>query len=348
MRYLLTFKPLKHFFFGNNKTFSQDYVAKSEYFPQPTQLLGALRLFIAEQNNLMSMHKNGKYSNHPEELKKLIGDAKSDDFYKNDNLGVIKNLSSMFIVDKSLDDAYFFTPLDIEISKNHIKKYTLENFEDEYFLSDYDIKNSSFQHLAGSEFWKDYIEDKELKNNSIKSFDSVFVTHTQVGIALEGKKTIDGAFYSKVDYTLDKEYLFACVVELEEDVIKNGIINLGAESSLFELNIKKLQDTNLAQHIIISHLFKMPTPTSKVVAISETIADTKEFKAKFHITPFYKNFAMIKSNKAYTKFAGKTKNSRLIPNGSVFYTPQTLPKAKNAYAKMGFNQFISINGEKNV
>lgn len=348
MKYLLTFQPLKHFFFGNDKTFTQDYIARSEYFPQQTQLLGALRLFIAEQNNLMSVHKNGKYSNHPQKLKQLIGDANSGDFDKNDNLGVIKNLSSMFIVDRSVEDAYFHTPLDIEVSKKSIKTYTLSSFDDDYFLNDYDVKNASYQYLANDEFWRDYTTNRNLKRETLKSFDDIFITHTQVGIALEDKKTIDGAFYSKVDYTLDKNFLFACVIELEDDVIKNGIINLGAESSLFELNIKKLQDTNLEQHTVISTLFKIPIPTDKVVAISEIMADTKDFKAKFHITPFYKKFAMIKSNKTYTKFEGKTKQSRLITKGSVFYSPKTLPQTKNTYAKIGFNQFITINGEKNV
>ena len=101
MRYLLTFKPLKNFFFGNSQTFSDDYVAKSEYFPQNTQLLGAIRLFIAEQHSLIKMHKNGKYSDYPEELKKLIGSASSKDFLTNDDLGKIQNLSQMFIVNKS-------------------------------------------------------------------------------------------------------------------------------------------------------------------------------------------------------------------------------------------------------
>ncbi|MEY4505270.1 MAG: hypothetical protein RL154_1570, partial [Pseudomonadota bacterium] len=91
MKYILTFKPLKNFFFGNDRTFTKDYFAISEYLPQNTQLLGAIRLFIAEQNNLMCAHKNGKYSNSPEKLKKLIGTANGSNFNTNTDLGMIKN-----------------------------------------------------------------------------------------------------------------------------------------------------------------------------------------------------------------------------------------------------------------
>jgi hypothetical protein len=118
MKYLLTFKPLKNFFFGNDKTFSDDYFAISSYFPQNTQLLGALRLFIAEQNKLIHVHRNGKYSNEPNKLKQKIGTASSEDFLTNTDLGKIKNLSQMFIVNKNIDDAYFPTPFDTYIQND--------------------------------------------------------------------------------------------------------------------------------------------------------------------------------------------------------------------------------------
>ena len=156
MKYLLTFKPLKNFFFGNNKTFSDDYVAISEYFPQNTQLLGAIRLFIAEQKGLMHVHKNGKYSNNPEALKKLIGTASSKDFETNANLGRIKNLSQMFIVRNDLNDAYFPTPLDIEISNEGIRYYALANIGEDYFLKNYDVKKASSQKFANGTFWYNF------------------------------------------------------------------------------------------------------------------------------------------------------------------------------------------------
>lgn len=340
MKYLLTFKPLKNFFFGNDRTFKDDYVAISEYFPQNTQLLGAIRLFIAEQNNLMHVHKNGKYSNEPEKLKPLIGKANSKDFETNDNLGMIQNLSQMFIVDKNLNDAYFPTPFDIEIADDKIKYYKLANIEDDYFLENYDVKNISSQKLGNNIFWSKYINKEPLSKNDLLDFDDVFISHNQVGIGLENKKTIDGAFYSKTDYQLYENFLFACLIELDSKIISDGIIQIGAESSIFELKITPFEDTNFQKHIIVSQLFTLPQKGDKIVVLSDTMLDnTNDFNANFVIVPYYKNFATLDND--YEKFKGRIKEKRLIPTGTVVYVKESIPtKAIGAYAKMGYNQFI--------
>lgn len=341
MKYLLTFKPLKNFFFGNDKTFKDDYVAISEYFPQNTQLLGAIRLFIAEQNNLMHVHKNGKYSNEPEKLKSLIGNANSKNFEVNDNLGMIQNLSQMFIVDKNLNDAYFTTPFDIEIGDDEIIYYQLSNIEDDYLLKNYDVKNKSDQKLGNNIFWNKYINKDSLSKNDLIDFDKVFISHNQVGIGLENKKTIDGAFYSKTDYQLDEEFLFACLIELESKIINDGIIQIGAESSIFELKIIPFEDTNIQKHIIVSQLFTLPQKGNKLVVLSDTMLEnTNDLNAKFVIVPYYKNFATLDND--YEKFKGRIKEKRLIPVGTVVYVKETMPKsAIGAYSKMGYNQFIT-------
>lgn len=370
MKYLLTFKPLKNFFFGNRQTFNskgvsdeKDYLAISEYFPQNTQLLGAIRLFIAEQNKLMHLHRNGKYSNEPEKLKKLIGTASSKDFDLNSDLGAIQNLSQMFIVNSDIDDAYFSTPFDIEINKQQVRYYELANIEDNYFLKDYSAKNASYPYLAKSSFWQKYINKEKLSFDDLEEFDydaqnkkGVFVKHTQVGIGLENKKTVDGAFYSKVDYNLADGYLFSCLVDFDGE-LEDGVIQIGAESSLFELKILKYEDTNLISHPIVSKLFTQVQYGDKLVAISDVMLDsTKELNSHFWIVPFYKKFAMLKSqdegfnngsskHKNYQKFSGKTKQKRLVPQGSVFYTKAQTDLTNHslgAYSKMGYNQFLIV------
>lgn len=362
MKYLLTFKPLKNFFFGNSQTFSPsgyddkvDYLAISDYFPQNTQLLGALRLFIAEQNKLMHVHRNGKYSNEPNELKKLIGTASSKDFSTNADLGKIQNLSQMFLVNSSLNDAYFKTPLDIEISEDGVKFYELAHIENDYFLQNYDVKKASSQKLGNSQFWKNYTHKQELSKENLKDMSEIFITHSQVGIGLENKKTIDGAFYSKTDYQLKNGFLFGCLIELDEEIISDGIIQIGAESSLFELKIITYEKTQLMSHPIVSQLFTQPQKGDKAVAISDVILQsTDEFHAYFTIVPFYKNLAMLKSEnesfqgkskeKNFAKFEGKTEQKRLIPAGTVSYIKeQVMPhnQTLGAYAKMGYNQFIT-------
>lgn len=349
MKYLLTFKPLKNFFFGNERTFKDDYLAKSEYFPQNTQLLGAIRLFIAEQNKLMHIHKNGKYSNEPEKLKLLIGTASSKDFEKNDNLGMIRNLSQMFLVSQDLNDAYFPTPFDIEINDKKVRYYELANFEDDYFLKDYDVKNSSSQKLGNNNFWQKYINHQKLSIEDLEDFDfdeetkqGVFIKHRQVGIELENKRVVDEKFYSKIDYQLNDKFLFASIIELDEKIINNGIIQIGAESSLFELKVLPLEDTKLNTHLIISSLFKNHEIQDKLVLISDAMLEnTSDFKASFNIVPFYKSFAML--NNDYDKYKGRVYQKRVAPVGTVSYKNNNIPKEpKGAYAKMGYNQYITI------
>lgn len=362
MKYLLTFKPLKNFFFGNERNFTEDYFAISDYFPQNTQLLGAIRLFIAEQNALMHVHKNGKYSNNHKELTELIGNAGSKDFSSNEDLGKIKNLSSMFIVKSTLDDAYFKTPFDIEIGEDSIKTYQISQINSNYFLSDYDVKNSSYQQLGNGEFWQSYLTDTSLAKDSVKSFDYIFKKHSQVGIGLENKKTIDGAFYTKIDFNLLDGFLFGAIIELDEKIIDNGIIQIGAESSLFELKVSKLEESKLAKHPIVSNLFNVCDSGRKLVLLSDAMMDTDSLNYKFHLVPFEKKMAMIlsskykhiktedkdktkSSNNDYSKFLRKSKTKRLVPQGSVFYMKENHTiesKAEGAYKKMGFNQFIAV------
>lgn len=343
MKYLLTFKPLKNFFFGNDKTFSDDYVAISEYFPQNTQLLGAIRLFIAEQNGLMHVHKNGKYSNNPEALKKLIGTAGSKDFETNNDLGMIQNISQMFLVSSSLDDAYFPTPFDIEVSDGSVKYYELSHIENDYFLKNYDNKNASSQKIGNNIFWNKYINKEQLAKDDLEEFENIFISHHQVGIGLENKKTIEGAFYSKTDYQINDQFLFACLIELDEKIINDGIIQIGAENSLFELKITSYEETKLQDHPVVSQLFQEPLKGDKVVAISDVIIEgTNKFHSYFNIVPYFKNFAMLDND--YAKFKGKTSQKQLIPVGAVLYIDsQVMPYSPTlgAYAKMGYNQFLT-------
>ncbi len=342
MKYLLTFKPLKNFFFGNNKTFSDDYLAISEYFPQNTQLLGALRLYIAEQQGLMKVYKKGKWCNEPEVLKSITGTATSKDFISNDNLGKINNLSQIFIVNKIKDDAYFPIPFDIEIKKESVRYYELTNIDDEYFLKDYDVKNSSNQRLGNKLFWDSYINKDKLSVDNIKQFNNIFSKYSQVGIELENKQTVDKKFYSKVDYMLKDDFIFGCLFDFDDE-LHDGIIQIGAESSLFDMKVEKYEETKLVTHPVVSQLFSTPQKGDKIVCLSDTILEsTNKFNSYFTIVPYFKNFAML--DKTKSKHNGKTEQKRVIPTGTVSYIKeQKIPyNSIGAYSKIGYNQFITV------
>jgi hypothetical protein len=256
----------------------------------------------------------------------------------------------MFVVNRAITDAYFPTPFDIEISEAKITYYELANIRGSYFLANYDAKNSSSQKLGNSNFWKNYLQKNELSNRDLENFvfnkdakSGVFIEHNQVGIGLVKKQTIEGAFYAKMDYSLSNNFLLGCIIELDSKIIENGIIQIGAESSLFELTITPLIDTSIINHPVIANIFEPPQKGEKIVAISDAILEsTNEFHSHFTIVPYYKNFAMLNSD--YGNFKGKTEQKRVIPSGTVsFINEQVMPYNPHvgAYAKMGYNQFIT-------
>jgi len=371
MKYLLTFKPLKHFFFGNERTFRKDYVAVSEYFPQPTQLLGALRLTIAQQHGLIKQYKNGRYPRKPRPVRDLTGSAKAHDFMHNDDLGKIRSLSSMFIVNKELDDAYFQTPFDVDImfeksdassiteeekilpisysQKLKLNYLKLSSVGKKVYLKGYDVKKHHEQMLGNANFWSSYLEEKGSAINAVQPFrydsqtgQGVFVRHMQVGIALNNKQTIDGKFYSKTDYTLSKNFLFAAVLDFDGE-IGDDIIQLGAESSLFEMKVILLEKAACVSHPVISRLSDISTIGERSIAISDVMMEENSSgNIDFALVPYMKKMASVKMHKG--RYEGLHTIRQLAPAGSVIYGKETKLNKSNigAYGKMGYNQFITI------
>jgi CRISPR type III-B/RAMP module-associated protein Cmr3 len=353
MKYLLTFKPLKHFFFGNERTFRLDYAAVSEYFPQPSQLLGALRLTTAQQYGLIKQYKNGRYPKHPRQVTALTGTAKAHTFMHNDDLGKINQLSSMFIVKQSLNDAYFPTPFDVHIEKGEeevsLSYCKLAKIGQSFYLEGYDVKNHSTQMLGNAAFWHSYMKEEYTCHHAVEPFEydhekacGIFVKHMQVGIGLKHKQTIEGAFYSKTDYTLAEGFLFAAVFDFDGE-LKDDIVQIGAESSLFEMKVTPLAETGLTEHPIVSRLFTAPENGKKQLALSDAmIPDVKALQVDFTLIPYLKKMAAVKMEKG--RYIDMHKAKHIVPCGSIAYLKEgeTLSLSVGAYSKMGYNQFITI------
>jgi len=331
---LLTFKPLKPFFFGGRVNFSNDNYVFSRYFPQTTQLLGALRLYIGEKKGFIKVYKNGRYSKNPEELKKLVGDAKPEDFEINDNLGCIKYLSPMFLVSKDKNEFFYPTPFDFYCNEEKIGIYKLEKLAHTYYFKDYDVKKGIQEFLGNSSFWEEYIKDEVKSRDNIFKYDDVFKAVTQVGIALEKKRAIEGKFYYKVSYNLDEKFLFACVIDCDE--IENGEIQIGGDGSMFKLEVSEF---NFESALFDSLIHDKKILKEKSVILSDSFGDLQNVNISYIAQAV--DFKMIKykkEGKIYT-FGGKTKYKKLIKRGSVFYGDVDF-KATGAYKKISFNKFL--------
>ncbi len=355
---LLRLKPLKPFFFGRENVFSNTNYATSEYFPQQTQIAGALRLYWMEQNHLMRKHKDGKYVPYEKknEAIELVGNAGSHNFHTNDDLGRIQNISPMFILktqNDSVQEVFYDIPLNTTdrriVSPRRLND--IKGKEQIVILDGYNIKNKPFKGLGGFEFWDNYRRGRVI-NNNILLYDKVFKKQNQVGIALEeGKQAVKNMFYTKRSYMLSDNYEFGLLVEIEEDDLEDdkklsdGFISIGADSSMFGICISDVPRSVNRHSVTRSFQNNQDISGRKIILLSDAILeDSIHPNAYFQIVPYAVPFKMIQS-KDYMGSHVKTNEKLLVPKGSVYYfdEPAILEDVEGAYAKMGFNRYLVLN-----
>lgn len=381
-KYLVTFKPLGSYFFGDNKSFSEGNYVKSLKMPTSSTILGCLRYNFLKMNLEEAFVTNNfgreypDFDNHGNAIKNLTGTSKAESLDDNDdNLGVIKNLSPLFLTeqkDESYIDAYFNLPADIQVVKNpedssehkfeFIKtapedsvKISINGVKKPYaIITKKNLKAVDKEYLTGTNFWEDYFKGNtpEVDGNCLSK--NIFIPHLQTGIALENGVSKDGAFYYKTSYKLKKDFSFALIATLdikpEHKITKRIDVQLGGEKSFFKMQIKKIADnksfSNLIGHPVINRLLEPnPAPdtekknTNKILAISDILTDNP-ISGITHA-----NVKYCKSIKHLTK-NWKSEAYNLYPAFSVFY-----PDKNGIYidtenyrlaTKMGFNSIIKI------
>lgn len=358
---MLRLTPLKPFFFGKQKVFTNTNYASSEYFPQQTQILGALRAYLLESNGLLKVHKNGKFCAKEEiaQATTLVGTTNAENFATTNDencLGKIDFISPMFIL-KTLGNctlsSYFPIPNDIvqDDNKNFLfatpkKISSIASNNQTVFLQNYDVKKGFTSGFGDCDFWKNYIESKiSLK---ILNEDDIFVTYEQVGIGLEdyGKKVKEEQFYTKKSYMLKSSFEFGILLKLQDDTeISNGMITIGGENSTFKLVVEEVP-TYFEEHPIIKvfmNPFKQQTG-KKIVLLSDSILNESIQQDSFYQIISEKVQFKTISKQVEKKFA-KTEAKSLVGKGSIYYfeSSKELPQAKGAYKKMGFNQYLVID-----
>lgn len=364
---LIELKALKPFFFGRHNVFTNTHYAVSEYFPQQTQIMGALRLYWMEQNKLMRVHKDGKYVPHEKKpyAVNLVGDVGSTNFQYYDNLGCIKAISPMFVLKKEnecIKDAFFEIPSDIVkkcTNKVAIPKVLQGIVSDKptVLLCDYDAKEGFVSGLAGADFWRAYIDYEA--SGFVYGHDTLFEPYEQVGIGLKNKQVVKGQFYTKQSYKLTKNHSFGLLIDIDDDKLKelddkndtnkkqeymplaDGIISLGADSSMFTLNISDIPSCIAAHPLIENIQCKTQKQGTKIVLLSDSILDESiDTHAFFQIVQGKVPFKMLAS-----RSGTKSNEKLLVPRGSVYYFKSNtqLQDAKCAYAKMGFNHYLTLN-----
>ena len=281
--YLVKLTPLTPFFFGGENTFGEgeetNYLAKSNYFPQQTTLLGLIRYELLRQNELLGTDPISK------NWEAIIG--KQSFQYENtqftNEYGAIDSLSPVFLMNK--DTSYYPQAMDwamcekqckivnghevydlqaapIQITfkePNFVNAYTQQSLESVPYL---EVNEEPFNPKYGlKELW---LNDKSEKNHQLdyedhfkqcQNFENgFFVEKKQVGIhrKLSRTKNEIGNFYKQLFYGFENnDFCFAFYLRLNRDVVKNfdsAHVPMGGERSLFAMDVVPLSGNEKSIH----------------------------------------------------------------------------------------------------
>jgi len=367
---LVRLKPLSPFFFGTNKTFSDETLhdVTSSYFPQQTHLLGMLRFFLLQTSGYIKLRRRGRWvsGNKFADAFKLVGGYnKRNPEQKEESLGIIKSLSPVFIVSKinnRINDFHFVAPKDtglkIEVSPTENILYVANKEKSkQYHIKDYNPKNRYVNALTTSEFWNNYfnntiicrdsktkVDENYLEKLNLKSFDTVFDEVWQVGIKRDRKtKTVqsddEGSFYNKTSYRFKNDsYEFAFIVDIDGEFKENeGFVYLGAERSSFKLEIEEYS-SELEKLYPADH-----SNNESYIALSDIFLNDFSF-VDFMLNDGYIAHAHMdrkkeKNGRASSKY-NKSAQKNFIPKGSVVYFKDGFD-FKSLNTKIGYNTFIT-------
>jgi CRISPR-associated protein Cmr3 len=279
---LITLKPLTPYFFGYNDTFSQkgsNYFVRSALYPQQTTILGMIRKEILIQSGLLKRGLKDEWvlKDDYQKAKELVGSGKYG-LKSNYSLGKIKYISPLFLYNKEI---FFEAP--------NVKEIKKEN----YYVVDFDYKGDVFDTVYSN-------------TQSIKKSD-IFQTYE---IAFNSKKDSEDSYFKKIAYKLNN-FCFGFFLDVDFE-LKNSIVNLGADNSLFEL---KVQDSKITFDDI-----EITLPIKSKEKLSLVVGDSQidNLEADFGIV----DEVMFKTIKQYGGKKGakfiKSKPISLYKKGSLF------------------------------
>ncbi len=349
--YLVTLTPLEPFFFGGENTFGEGeksrYYAKSELFPQQTQILGMLRKTLLKYGGYLKIHRRGEWVKKEDKQKASNLTGSKWKPFKNIDLGVIENISHLML---RKDNEFFIkAPFDhfFEIEREENESVYINDESKKYL---YVLKKTSGENFSS----KDYLCDDFVSNNgSLLKKDDIFKTITQVGNQKDKSEDDKDKFFKKDLFCLKKGYAFSFFVNFKDtDEIKEIInnmqkdkvfVHLGGERSKFILKIEE-RDWDINFDISKKNI-------SRVILLSDSFVDDEIFKKCDFALSSKKPFRYIEKN--ISKNFSKSNRYFLLIKGSVFYTDKPdeiikLIEQNKNFKKIGYNHALIIEkkGEK--
>lgn len=374
--YEIRLKPIGSFYFGGEESFSssilesvinkndesvkkyykkrQGYFAKSEMFPQQTQLLGMIRKEILRLNNKLLYYK--RYTSVPKDWKDKATKIVGSKWYSNkeEKMGTIALLSPLYLHHATYG-LCVPAPMDYELMLettgvayiNGIPKKAVafKKCNGKYFDAK-DYLYSKYHSLTG-----EYVDMNDIFKPQIR-------THTQ---KLHYKEGNEEQLFKVQRYTLDEDYHFVFYLTLNNDSYllddTKTAVTLGGEESHFIMSVNKTD----AIPDIDAYYHKLRSKETRVVLLSDAYissCDAKntvfnDCKVVLSQKRVLRTLQSMRKDKQF-HFKKSTKTI-LLAKGTVFY-----PKNEDAlgsicavlnksnYQAIGYNQYITLQGETNA
>lgn len=326
--YLVSFKPVGPFFFGNEKGFAfseedvQRYFIKSDDMPSQSTVLGTLRYML-----LPVKKSDWKYSEEEKTANRnAIGARGFDPESADADYGIINKVSPLFILARGeitvatpfdhIDGNGYYTPF-----TNYCKDAFDVDGRIKYYTEDYSSKDgvtSSFMRVS---------DGKIIARNEI------FISDIRPGLNLD----IEGTSFHKREYKrLADGHAFGVFVTLDSDSVpESSVVYMGQGKSAFYVTFTEQKNTLYSA--IASHI-----RNDVVYCASDVFAEPRICDDTF--------FAVtdIKTYRHFCAEGGNVKKGsmlyRLIKAGSIFI-PRDKDKfiadlSDKALTKVGYNTLI--------
>lgn len=330
-QYLVTFRPLEPYFFGNDKIFKFNKNENGRYFisgentPSQSTILGAIRYMLLPVKKTDWNYNEDDIAKNNE----AVGKSGFNPEDQKQDYGKIMKISPVFITDD--EGILIRTPFDHIVSKS---EYTPFSQYEEYTLPDKGKKLYTGDYITKEGIADSYMQ---LRDGVVVEPDKIFKSDIRVGINRSNDR--DG-FFKKEYKILLGSYSFAVYLDLDDSITpRNTIVQLGQGKSTFAVSFKEEKNT-------IGEQIEKYLGDGVVYCAGDTFTGSDIYDhSAFSVVKLktYRHYVKIKNN--------VTKGDTLyntIEAGSIFIpydTNEFISKINsNPVTKIGYNNLVYKKG----
>lgn len=359
--FLLKFRPLEPYFFGEEKNMGFDNMAKgpgkvltNAYFiksgnlPSPATLVGAARYLALKQT--VGLTSDGVHLS--DEQKAAVGEKSFNLLAEGrQEFGKIKSLGPVHLCKG--DTEYFKVPYFLhETDAPGVASYRMEEAGEQehrkiFLPTDYDGKEGLISAYVSADDQKDLVHSSDLFSPVIK---------TRI-LKDKRKDNQKDAFFKKEYRLLAEEYCFCCEAEIDGWTPKEDIVYMGQDKSSFAFAAVEKEEAGIAKknlENLCEEKADVPEGFIAAVALSDIyFRQPYETAADFAIA-FFRNFRFMTSDhtgtgQSYYDRLRKSSLYHLAEAGSTFYLAKDqLQDFQSLFnpdlSSVGMNTFIYIEG----